>query len=226
MATFMLAIMVLIMATAVLYNPFASEWNEVTAVAKIMASVGKADRCSQPCRFFTGKYPSPTDMVWLRFHESYACPEMTPAQLKMVDAAKVAVKADAVPVHYTCISQLAFAIVGQNDSAKTGPLQPGVHLNPSLFNGAFNDLRIDPLYLSYAALPALLATGIPPGEALAAVVSAADDIHSSYRYPHVSQRDLVEAAAVQLLCTSGKTDAEIAIGLDGCGGSKNETPPP
>ena len=202
MATFMLAFMVLLMATAVMYDPFHTEWNEVVTVAKVMAPVGRGDRCAAPCTFYTGNYPSPLQALALE--PATPCRPPSPKQSRMAAAAARALGHPTVHFEWSC----------NLTGLYTGTAAP-VLFNARLFDHTFNDLRIAPLYLSYVGLPLLLANGTAPAVALAAVVEAANNVQSDHRYPHVSQRDLVEAAAVQVLCGEGTPELAVAEGL-GC----------
>ncbi len=219
-ATFFLALLVLLLATAVTFESFDSGWGETLAVAKVMAPVGLGDRCQDPCRFFAKKYPSPTDvLLFLRSPPNDvrgsamiggACPRLDTTTKHIALLQSAAVGAEGVDVVFTCTTNMPFSIIGANTS-----LPPTVNVHPYLFAGVFHRLRIEPLYLAYVGLPMLLAKGYTVDAALAAVLKAAASSRSSVRFPHVSSLELVEAAAVQTLCTAKEDDRLIAKGI-GC----------
>ena len=225
LVTFFLALLVVLMATAVTYNPFASEWRQTLAVAKVMAPVGEGNRCASPCRYFTSRYPSPTDVLVLTAFAKLntgvgpsSCPvvDAVSKNLALVQAERVG--APLVDIYFTCVSQLPFNIIEVFNETAVKAL----NVHPFMFNSIFHDLRIEPLYLAYVGLPALVANGQGYANALATVLREARTITSAVRFPHASAVDLVEAAAVQLMCTMDVDEATIRAGM-GCGGESTIT---
>jgi hypothetical protein len=209
-STFLLALTVLLMATAVAYNPFRPEWRETVAVAKIMAPVGAGSRCYSPCQFFTARYPSPVEAFFLnREAPSAFCPLLDAKTANLARMQGAAVGAADVEVFFACPTDMPFNIIGTNTTRRA------VNVHPVLLGGMFSDLRLNGVHLAYVGLPALMAKGVAVDEALHTVLSVAKTTKEIVRFPQVSSVDLVEAAAVQLLCAVDADEADIAVGM-GC----------
>jgi hypothetical protein len=224
--TFLLGLTVLLMATAVAYNPFRSAWRETVVVAKIMAPVGTGSRCHSPCVFFTSQYLSPVEAFFYDEESSDAdfadgnhshddhdgdadCPLLDAKIGNRARLQGVAVGAPEVELFFSCPTRMPFNIIGVNATRRA------VNIHPKMLAGVFRDLRIDAVYLAYVGLPALLAKGHTVSEALRQVLDVAKVTKETVRFPQVSSIDLVEAAAVQLLCAVDADEVEIAVGM-GC----------
>tara|TARA_B100000795_G_scaffold226009_1_gene181909 strand:+ start:28 stop:531 length:504 start_codon:yes stop_codon:yes gene_type:complete len=150
------------------------------------------------------------------FGSAGACPVLDTTTQNIAMLQGETVGAEGVDVDFTCINHMPFNIIGANTS-----LPPAVNVHPFLLAGVFNRLRIEPLYLAYVGLPMLLAKGETVDVALAAVLKVAASCSSRVRYPHFSSLEIVEAAAVQTLCTAEADKFLIAKGI-GCKASTEQ----
>jgi len=213
--TFLLGLTVLLMATAVTYNPFRSAWKETVVVAKIMAPVGTGSRCHSPCVFFTERYPSPVEAFFYDVDDrepEIDCPLLDAKIGNRARLQGAAVGAPEVELFFSCPTHMPFNIIGVNTTRRA------LNIHPKMLAGVFRDLRLDAVFLAYVGVPALLAKGHTVSEALRQVLDVAKVTKETVRFPQVASIDLVEAAAVQLLCAVGADEVQIAVGM-GC----NET---
>ena len=121
--------------------------------------------------------------------------------------------ATGVGVYYDC---MPWGYLENNNSRAHTPVS--VTLNANIFAETLDESVFEPLYLAYAGLPCLVASGRPVADALAATRRAAamNAMRSRVRLPVFPVADIVEAAAVQLLCLDpGVDEGDIRRGL-GC----------
>lgn len=212
-ATFLLALTVLLMATAVTYNPFRPAWKETMVVAKIMAPVGSGSRCHSPCEFFTALYPSPVEAFFFDMGAEKECPLLDAQSANHARLQGAAVGADEVEIFFACPTRMPFNVIGTNTTRRA------INIHPRMLAGVFRGLRLDAVYLAYVGLPALLAQGFAVRDALRHVLAIAKITKEAVRFPQASRVDLVEAASVQLLCAVAADEREIAAGM-GCNTSR------
>ncbi len=220
-STFVLVFAVFLCVSAAVYRPFQPRFADVVVAAKVMAPVGPAHvhgqtstRCSDPCDFFAGRYPTVPAAASLAFaYDPLRCPAVRSDQRQLAAVACQRLGASGVGVYYDC---MPWAFLANNSTRARTPLS--VTLNANIFAETLDESVFEPLYLAYAGLPCLVAAGRPVADALAATrrAAAANAMRSRVRLPVFTVPDVVEAAAVQLLCSDPTVDErDIRRGL-GC----------
>jgi len=215
------ALFLLLCVTASVYRPFRASWPDIVTATKIMSPVGPThvdgeytSRCSSPCLFFTATYVTPPQAAAWRFASNHSvCPSVPEAQktLAMIACDRAGVRG--VSVFYTCMNQPYRVVRPRHSGGK-----PAIYLNSHLLVESLESTTIEPLFLAYAALPGLLAMGVSEEESLRKVLGLFDAgaLPSSHPLPW-DGRDMIEAAAMQLLCfePSAAGEGALAAGM-GC----------
>jgi hypothetical protein len=218
--TFILFISFILCVSAVAYRPFEPKWTDTMTVAKIMAPVKSGYRilrCTDdPCTVFASQYTTVPTASFLQAKSttSSECPRIPTVVQAIIAKTSSAVGITNVDVDISCSAMQPYVI--DSMSNRTTGARGKVRVSSILLARVLDGTRIDPLYLAYVALPALLASGVDEAEALRIVRKASHSVKSRVTTPReILIQDVAEAAAVQVLCMAGVSGPAITDGL-GC----------